>query len=221
MNVDYHPPIVSDITYRLIRLAGYPIYWITSRPVVLHAERTARPGGYILAPNHLSPYDVPALMGVSRRPLDFLSIVEMHRKPAVRVFFKAMNCEFIDRSRRDVAATAALAHRLKRGRAVAMFPEASIRKMETSALFGGPFKPGVVRLAQMTGAPILPCAVLGTGIYSKFSSWFPTRSVRFGVNVGEPIFAGEGTTARGNALNSLAKAYQLLGAELQSEISRV
>ena len=209
---------MSDLTYRLIRLAGYPIYWITARPVVLHAERTARPGGYVLAPNHLSPYDVPALMGVSRRPLDFLSIVEMHRKPAVRVFFEAMNCEFIDRGRRDVAATAALAHRLKRGRVVAMFPEASIRKPETSALFGGPFKPGVIRLAQMTGVPVLPCAVLGTGIYSKFSSWFPTRSVRFGVNVGEPIFVAEGDDARAAALEKLKAAYRSLGAELQAAL---
>lgn len=206
---------MGDVAYRLIRAAGYPIYWITSRPVLLHAERTARAGGYILAPNHLSPYDVPALMGISHRPLDFLSIVEMKNKPAVHHFFKMMNCEFIDRSRRDVAATTALAHRLKRGRAVAMFPEASIRTESTSALFGGPFKPGVVRLAQLTGAPILPCAILGTAVYSRFSSWYPTRSVRFGVNVGEPILVPRGANAVKDATELLVAAYRALGTELQ------
>lgn len=206
---------MSDLTYASVRAAGYPIYWITSRPVALNIERTARPGGYILAPNHLSPYDVPALMGVCQRPLDFLSIVEMKKRPAVRALFKMMNCEFIDRGRRDVAATAAMARRLKRGRVVAIFPEASIRTAETSVLNGGPFKPGVARLAQMTGVPILPCVVLGTGAFSKFSSWVPTRSVRFGVNVGEPIFVGHEPNATKNAAATLADVYRTLGDELR------
>ena len=92
---------MSDISYTIIRSLGYPIYWITARRTILHAERLRRPGAFILASNHLSPYDVPALMGASKRRLDFVSITEMLRNPMVAAFFRAVNCEFVDRSRPD------------------------------------------------------------------------------------------------------------------------
>ena len=208
--------VMSDFSYAFIRALGYPIFWITSRPIVLHRERTAIPGGYILAANHLSPYDVPALMAVSSRPLDFLSIVEFRDKPLVGPFFRAMNCTFLDRGRTDPAAMHELAARLNRGRVVAMFPEAGFRTMDNSVLTGGPFKPGVIRLAQLTGVPIVPCAIVGTGIYSKFSSWYPFRAVRFGVAFGEPIRVDGDTGARPAATAALQSAYAGLFLELAS-----
>jgi 1-acyl-sn-glycerol-3-phosphate acyltransferase len=205
---------MSDLSYTLIRALGMPIVWVTSRPIVLHRERAAIPGGFILAANHLSPYDVPGLMAVSPRPLDFLSIVEFRDKPLVGQFFRAMNCTFLDRGRTDPAATRELATRLSRGRVVAMFPEAGFRTMENSVLTGAPFKPGVIRLAQLTGVPIVPCAIVGTGIYSKFSSWYPFRAVRFGVAFGELIRVPEGPEARSAATAALKSAYVDLFKEL-------
>jgi len=78
---------MSDFSYRVIHTIGYPIFWITSRPIVLHADRAARTGAYILASNHLSPYDVAGLMATTPRNLDFLSIVEMLKNPIVARFF--------------------------------------------------------------------------------------------------------------------------------------
>jgi 1-acyl-sn-glycerol-3-phosphate acyltransferase len=178
---------MSDFSYRLIRAIGYPVFWITARPVVLHVDRARRDGAYILAANHLSPYDIPGLMATTPRNLDFLSIVEMLKNPFVARFFRMMNCTFVDRRRADPSAAQGLSSRLRRGRVVAMFPEAGIRTMETSVIHGGSFKPGCIRLAQLTGAPVIPCVIVGTSIYSKFSSWYPFRAVRFGVNYGEAI----------------------------------
>jgi 1-acyl-sn-glycerol-3-phosphate acyltransferase len=178
---------MSDFSYRLIRAIGYPIFWITARPIVLHVDRVDRQGGYILAANHLSPYDIPGLMAVTPRNLDFLSIVEMLKNPIVGRFFRMMNCTFVDRNRAHASAAQGLSSRLRKGRVVAMFPEAGIRTMETSVINGGPFKPGCIRLAQLTGVPVIPCVILGTTEYYKFSSWYPFRAVRFGVIYGNAI----------------------------------
>ena len=209
---------MSDFTYKAIRAAGLPIVWITSRPVVLHVDRAARPGAYILAANHLSPYDVPGLIAVTPRDLDFLSIVEMLKNPIVAGFFRMMNCTFLDRRRADPAAANGLRMRLQRGRVVAMFPEAGIRKLEASVIHGGTFKPGCVRLAQLTKAPIVPCVIVGTAIYSKFSSWYPFRAVRFGVNYGEPIEVKSGDDLE-VATQALRTAYLHLYEELRGALA--
>src|ERR1700685_1553147 len=101
--LEQHPPtsapLMIDLSYRLIYGTGWTICWITSRPIVLHADRANRPGAYILASSHLTPYDVPALLKNAPRRLDFLSTVEMLNTPIVGRMFTAMNCVFVDRSK--------------------------------------------------------------------------------------------------------------------------
>src|ERR1044071_9819809 len=92
---------MSDLAYNLVWAAGVHVFWSTSRPVVLHRERLKRPGAYILAPSHLSPYDVPCLMALSPRNLDWVSIVEAFRNPLVAAFYSSVNTFALDRSRPD------------------------------------------------------------------------------------------------------------------------
>jgi len=202
---------------------GWCICWITSRPIVLHADRANRPGAYILASSHLTPYDVPALLKNAPRQLDFLSTVEMLNTPIVGRMFTAMHCVFVDRSKPDSSAALALAHKLQSGRVVAMFPEGNIRPEDKSVINGANFKPGVVRLALMTGAPIIPAVVLGTKAFYTFKAWLPLRLVRYGVNFGNPIFVGQTgdpEAAKAAATEELRKAFVDLAAELSGEFQK-
>src|SRR5260221_7805481 len=106
------------------------IFWTTSRPIVLHAERSRRKGGYILASNHPSPYDVPLLIRHSRRKLDFVSTVEVFQNRFAAWFYGSMNTFALDRSKPDGATVRVILDRLGRGRVVAMFPEGGFRKLE-------------------------------------------------------------------------------------------
>jgi 1-acyl-sn-glycerol-3-phosphate acyltransferase len=96
---------------------------VSASPVVLNHGRIPPRGPVLLAPNHLSHYDVPALMAETRRNIDFVSSVEFRRTPIVGPLFRAMNCMFLDRGRADPATAKAIVDRLRRGRLVAMFPE--------------------------------------------------------------------------------------------------
>jgi 1-acyl-sn-glycerol-3-phosphate acyltransferase len=215
---------MSDFSYGVIKMIGSAIVWITSTPVVLHRERSERPGPYILAANHLCPYDVAGLIYETPRNLDFLSIVEMLKNPLVGNFFKAMNCTFVDRGKADQAAAQGLASRLRQGRSVAMFPEGGIRTEANSVINGGPFKPGCVRLAQLTGVPIIPAVILGTTEYYKFKSWYPLRAVRWGLIYGNAIEVASGDDPKAEAKAATEKlrlAYLELNQELKTAIDQV
>jgi 1-acyl-sn-glycerol-3-phosphate acyltransferase len=213
---------VSDAFYNFVWGIGTHAFWVSSRATVLHRERLKRPGAYVLAPTHLSPFDVAVLIAKSPRKLDWVSIVEVFRKPLVGWFYGSMNAFPLDRSRPDSPTVRVILDRLKRGRVVAMFPEGSIRTPETSVLNGGHFKPGVARIAQLADVPVIPCVVLGTDAYRRVRSWLPIKRVRYGINVGEPLTVlkdlekHEATTEFGDRLR---QAYLSLHAELKAAMA--
>ena len=178
---------MSDLAYNVVWYTCFPVIWATSRPLVLHRERVDVPGAYILAPNHLSHYDVPCLMATSPRNLDFVSIVEVFRNPMVALLFGSVNVFPLDRSRPDSPTVRIILDRLRRGRVVAMFPEGYVREEADSVIHGAPFKPGVARIAQLADVPVVPTVILGTKAYSRVSSWAPVRGLRYGVNFGPPL----------------------------------
>src|SRR3954451_4238081 len=114
---------MSDAFYYLVRSVGWPAFHFSSSPTVLHAERPNVVGPMIIAPNHLSPYDVPCLMASTRRTLDFVSMVELFRNPVLVWFLRSINAFPLDRGRRDSGATRKILERLEQGRKVVIFPE--------------------------------------------------------------------------------------------------
>src|SRR5260221_4525840 len=140
---------MSDAFYRFVRFVGRPAFSLSSSPTVLHADRLKGSDPLLIAPNHLSPYDIPCLMASTPRLLDFVSIVEVFRNPLSAWFLGNMNAFPLDRSRRDPATTRKILDRLAHGRTVTLFPEGQIRSPDKSLLLGGGFKSSVVRLARL------------------------------------------------------------------------
>lgn len=209
---------MSDWFYNAVWYACWPAFGVSSSPIVLHPERPRRAGAYLLAANHLSPYDVPCLMKESGRKIDFVSITEVFRNPLLAWFYGNMNAFPLDRGRVDIGATRTILDRLERGRAVGIFPEGAIRTEENSVLNGGRIKPGVARLARLANVPILPTVVLGTSAYRRILSWAPLRRVRYGINYGEPIDPSTSKDVQ-DLQQRLLAAYRSLHAELLSAMS--
>jgi 1-acyl-sn-glycerol-3-phosphate acyltransferase len=178
---------LSDLFYNFAWCAGYPAFWVSSSPVVINADITRRKGAYILAANHQSPYDIPLLMRHTARKLDFVSIVEVFRRPVVGWFYGSMNAFPLDRSHPDAPTVRIILDRLQRGRVVAMFPEGQFRNGPSSVVHGGDIRPGIGRIALLAKVPIIPCVVVNSSAYSRFRSWLPLRRTRYGVIYGEPI----------------------------------
>jgi 1-acyl-sn-glycerol-3-phosphate acyltransferase len=205
---------MSDWFYQLVKIVGTPAFLVSASPVVLHRERAARKGGYLLASTHFSPYDVSCLIKDTPRKLDFVSIVEVFKIPWVKWFFTNMNAMPLDRGRVDTVTTRTILERLKRGRAVALFPEGRVQDDAGSVLNGGKIRPGVFGLARKANAPIIPCVILGTRAYHQRARWMPTRKTVYGINYGEPLFPKDSWDDTAVAEQELRNAYLQLHAEL-------
>ena len=181
---------MSDAFYNALWCAGYPAFWTTSRPTVLNADVTRRPGPYLLASTHESPYDVPLLMRHVARNIDFVSITEVFQNPLVAWLYGSMNAFPLDRSRPDAKTIRVILDRLERGRVVGMLPEGRMQRGEKSVIHTRRIRPGIGRLARLAGVPIIPVAIVNSPAYGRATSWLPLRRIRYGVAFGEPIAPG-------------------------------
>jgi 1-acyl-sn-glycerol-3-phosphate acyltransferase len=202
---------MADWFYKLVHVLGWSAFHGTGRRLIVHRNRIPRQGAFILAPNHLSPYDVPCLIDMAPRVLDFVSITELFQNRLVAWFFSSMGAFPLNRARPNADAIRTVLERLDNGRAVVMFPEGQFRTAEASVIRGGNIRPGVARLAQRAGVPIIPCVIIGTGAYRRLLAWLPLRRTVYACIFGTPIEPGEQAE---QAEKQLREAYPLLYKEL-------
>jgi len=151
-------------------------------------EHIPEQGPVLLASNHISMFDplVVAHMGDLRgRRVRFLAMAELFRKPLPRWFFS--NLGHIPVERRSETARASLTTakaKLRSGECIGIFPEGRLsRDLEPQA-----GQTGAARLAQATGAPVVPLGIWGSQrvIYpDRDSSWRPGLPLH--VSIGPPL----------------------------------
>jgi len=179
-----------DSFYRIAwRLSGcfYDLFF----PVEGHGqENLPRAGGFIIASNHLSYLDPPAI-GVSvDRDLAYFARKSLFNPPFDRLL-RRVHAIPVDRdSGSDIAAMKGALQCLRQGLPLVLFPEGT-RSPDGQLL---PGKRGIGLLAAKAGVPVVPCRVFGT-----LEAWGRDRrprpgtplSVRFGAPLSaEKIAAG-------------------------------
>lgn len=158
-----------------------------TRRRVVGLENVPHTGAAILAPNHISHFD-PPLIGISAdRQVDWMAMEELFKNPALAAALRWIGSFPVGRGKMDYAAVRTAIERLKRGRMVGVFPEGGLRTGAESVLEGAPLKPGVAALAQMTQAPVIPCAVIGTDALYNPNRWWPVRGSSVWIVFGEPL----------------------------------
>ena len=149
------------------------------RTRIVGRERVPREGGLLLVCNHISLADPPLLGAVMPRPVEFMTMAELFRKPWLAKLLRTIGCFPVDRSRTDSGAAREAIRRLRAGRCLAIFPEAGIRVGEKSVLGGNPeFKPGAGSIALLGEAVILPVIVRDTRKPYSARNWLPFHQGR-------------------------------------------
>ena len=125
-------------------------------------ENIPKTGALIIAGNHLSNADPPAIGSFAGLVRDsrFVAKKELFAVPGLGWFFRRSGYIPVDRARTigDFGALKEVVHALEKGESVVMFPEG------TRSRSGRPQKPksGIGFLVYKTGAPVLPVKVEGT-----------------------------------------------------------
>ena len=175
---------LAPVPYRL----GLPLRWLVGRYFrhrydvnVHHEDLFPRTGPVLVAPNHLGLLDGPLLGAVAPRMVHQLGKVEAFTGLQGKVLVRVGQIP-IDRSTYDVLAIRRAVQVLRAGRALTIYPEGKRGPGDFRGV-----RTGVAYLAMVTGAPILPVALLGTRQPGGDVDHFAPRGSHLDVVYGEPF----------------------------------
>jgi len=137
----------------------------------------------LLVSNHVSVLDPPFVDGAAPRRLYFMAKEELFRIPLLGRLIRALNARPVRRDGSDTRALKAALAQLEEGHALLVFPEGT-RGEEGRPLREG--KAGVGMLAVLSGAPVVPVYVSGTGAALPRGRSLP-RPTRVRVTFGPPL----------------------------------
>ncbi|MFA5224480.1 MAG: lysophospholipid acyltransferase family protein [Candidatus Omnitrophota bacterium] len=169
--------------YRFSRFIFLVILKLFFQFEVKGRENIPEKGGFILAANHVSYLD-PAAVGVAcPRTVHFMARDSLFLKPVLKSWLKAVEVIPLKRNAADLSAIKTGLKILRKGGALALFPEGTRRTKVDMYL--NP-EPGVGFLAAKGGVPVIPVFVSGTYIAmprQARSLRLAKISVRFGKEI--------------------------------------
>lgn len=178
--IDELPPIRRWSLWIMKR----PVLWIMRglwRIQVHGADNVPRRGGVILAANHIGILDGPLLVAISRRLCFAMAKHELFTGIGGAIFAHvgqiAVNRRVVDKK-----AISRSIQVLRAEKVLAVFPEGVRGAGEMTFAKGG-----AAYLALVTGAPIVPVAILGTREAGQMIGQMPHRRAPIHVVYGRPI----------------------------------
>jgi len=190
-------------------------FWVVGRPTigaaasgltrlqVYGAERVPLTGGLVVAANHFSWIDPPALGSASPRTLYFMAKVEAHGIPAIGPLMRTFGAFPVRRGESDRDAVRTMREIVREGGALGMFAEGTRQRSGVP----GPVQPGAAMVAINEGVPVSPAAIHGS------QTWRPGNFAPVSIAWGEPMtFEGLPRGGRG---------YKEASLEIERELRRL
>ncbi|HJU46572.1 MAG TPA: lysophospholipid acyltransferase family protein [Gaiellaceae bacterium] len=167
----------ADAVWSVGRFTLQPLVQVFSRLKVYGKERVPREGGIVVACNHFSWLDPPALGAACPRTINYMAKIEAHRAPGLGTLIRAFGCFPVRRGESDRDAVRTMRQVVRDERALGLFVEG------TRQLSGVPglVQPGAAMVALQEGVPIVPAAVHGS------QDWRPGNFHPVSIAWGEPM----------------------------------
>ena len=170
--------------YKILKVIFRFTFNLLFSPKVIGAENVPKEGAMIMAANHMSNWDPPLLACFMPRIVSYMAKEELFEHPIFGTAIRICHAFPVKRGAADRAAIKTAVQVLKGGHCLGLFPEGTrsrtgkMRKAEA----------GVGLIAAMTGAPVVPAAILGTDKIFANGGFLPKLTIL----VGEPMhFTGD------------------------------
>ena len=175
--------------YQALKATGSPILKAAYHPWIRGKENIPAEGPAILASNHNAVWDSVFLPMMLDREVVFMGKADYFTGTGLKgwmtkEFMRAVGTIPVDRTggRASEAALNAGLKRLRDGELFGIYPEGT--RSPDGRLYRG--KTGVARLALLSGAPVIPVAMIGTHAAQPIGQKIPSRT-NIGMVIGEPL----------------------------------
>jgi 1-acyl-sn-glycerol-3-phosphate acyltransferase len=125
---------------------------------VYGSERVPLMGGLVVASNHFSWIDPPALGAAIPRTLYMMAKVEAHRVPGLGQLMRSFGAFPVRRGESDREAVRSMREIVRNGHALGMFAEGTRQRSGVP----GPIQAGAAMVAINEGVPLIPVAIHGS-----------------------------------------------------------
>jgi 1-acyl-sn-glycerol-3-phosphate acyltransferase len=170
---------------------------------VYGVDRVPREGGLVVASNHFSWIDPPALGAATPRTLYFMAKVEAHRVPGLGELMRSFGAFSVRRGESDREAVRTMRQIVRDGHALGLFVEGTRQRSGVP----GPVQPGAAMVAINEDVPVACAAIYGSHEW-RLGSFKPVS-----VAWGRPL-TFEGLPRGG-------KGYKEASTEIEREIRRL
>lgn len=160
--------------YRFCQIVLPIVFKIWLRWEIIGEENIPRKGAAVIAANHISAIDPPAIGSSSSRKMHFMAKAELFRKKWFAAIIRRMGAFPVRRGGADRQAVKTALNLLKSGEIVAVFPEGT--RSKTGKL--GAANSGAFMFAARTHCDIIPCCIYGSDL-KRHSGW-PKVIITFG-----------------------------------------
>lgn len=154
------------IAQAIMRIVTKVCFFLT----VENKDAVPETGGCVICANHRSFWDGILIAVAVRRPMAYIAKEELFRHKMIAFFMRKFHCYPVRRGGGDIAIVKTAISLLRQGEVLVIFPEGTRVKSGEKV----DIKSGAIRLAAMTGVPLVPA-----GIFGNFRL-FQKMRVRFG-----------------------------------------
>lgn len=193
----------EDVAWAVGRVTMQPLVHVLARLKVYGKQRVPRHGGVVLACNHFSWVDPPALGAACPRTINYMAKIEAHAAPGLGQLIRLFGCYPVRRGESDRDAVRTMRRIVAEGGALGMFAEGTRQRSGVP----GPVQAGSAMVALQEDVPIVPAAVHGS------HAWRLGSRTPVSIAWGEPL--------RFDGLPRSGKGYKEASLELEREIRRL
>ena len=206
--------------YRVGHAGGRFILFCTMRIKTIRPEMARREGAFILATSHLSHLDPFLLGGMNQRPVDWVTRVEFFKYRPFAALLRMLHAFEVRRTGVPVSTIRTAVNRLQQGRIVGICPEGGVVRGKESCIRGGDIKRGVGLISYRSGAPVLPCVILGAEKLNGVEPWLPAKRGRLWVAYGDRLIHPRKDLHRKAAREEMARELREEYVKLFEELKR-
>lgn len=193
----------NKIATKMFRALCKVMLFLCGAKVEVTGQENIPEGPVVYMANHRSYFDI--VTGFANIPgtCGFVAKIEMQKIPVLRTWMSILRCFFLDRHdiRQGMKVILAASDQVKNDQIpVWIFPEGTrIHEDEP-----GEFKGGSCKIAEKSGAPILPVAFEGTDdIFENHAPWIKATNVK--MHICKPIYPSELTREEKKVIADLVR----------------